>query len=179
MTVKLKTMKTGDVDIQGGAAQTFLQEMYGEESSGSVDGSRTKITGQQKTKYILHLSVVIGSHIFIFWYLPIHGNMLLYGQPMCDESQEPYYACMNFHRNWHIRTFYLLLCVYLAISALQIRYGFPIMRKPSSTMQYYGELPNLGAIVYAAIPFAIELRCIFDFTFSKTALDNFQFWQLF
>ena len=30
-----------------------------------------------------------------------------------------------------------------------------------------------------AIPFATELRCLLDFTFSKTALDIFQFWQLF
>jgi hypothetical protein len=30
-----------------------------------------------------------------------------------------------------------------------------------------------------AIPFAIEVRCVLDFTFSKTALDVFQFWQLF
>lgn len=30
-----------------------------------------------------------------------------------------------------------------------------------------------------AIPFAIELRCLFDFTFTKTSLDVFQFWQLF
>jgi piezo-type mechanosensitive ion channel component 1/2 len=30
--------------------------------------------------------------------------------------------------------------------------------------------------VYQAIPFAVELRCLLDFTFSKTSLDIFQFW---
>lgn len=73
-----------------------------------------------------------------------------------------------------MRAFYLLVCVYLTLSALQLRYGFPIMKKPSSTMQYYGELPNVGALIYNAIPFAIELRCVFDFTLSKTSLDLFQ-----
>lgn len=30
-----------------------------------------------------------------------------------------------------------------------------------------------------AVPFVTELRCLLDFTFSKTSLDIFQFWQLF
>lgn len=53
------------------------------------------------------------------------------------------------------------------------------MKKPSSVLQYYGDLPNVGSLIYAAIPFAIELRCIFDYTLSKTSLDHFQFMQLF
>lgn len=45
MTVKLKTMKTTDLDLQGGAAQNFLEEMYGnDDEDGDVDESRTKIT---------------------------------------------------------------------------------------------------------------------------------------
>jgi hypothetical protein len=34
-------------------------------------------------------------------------------------------------------------------------------------------------MAYMAIPFAMEIRCVLDFTFSKTSLDVFQFWQLF
>lgn len=30
-----------------------------------------------------------------------------------------------------------------------------------------------------AIPFAVEIRCLLDFNFSKTALDHFQYFQLF
>jgi hypothetical protein len=30
-----------------------------------------------------------------------------------------------------------------------------------------------------AIPFAVEVRCLLDFVFNKTALDVFQFWQHF
>lgn len=29
------------------------------------------------------------------------------------------------------------------------------------------------------LPFAVELRCLFDFVFTKTSLDVFQFWQCF
>lgn len=54
------------------------------------------------------------------------------------------------------------------------------MKKASSVLQYHEDpLALLGAQVYAAIPFAIEIRCLLDFTFSKTSLDIFQFWQLF
>lgn len=42
-----------------------------------------------------------------------------------------------------------------------------------------GQLGYIGAQVYMNIPFAAELRCLFDFTFTKTSLDVFQYWQLF
>ena len=38
----------------------------------------------------------------------------------------------------------------------------------------YNTIPGMiGAQVFMAIPFAIEVRCLLDFTFSKTALDVF------
>lgn len=50
-------------------------------------------------------------------------------------------------------------------------------------MQYNNTFENPVPLillnVYMAIPFLIELRCLLDFTFSKTSLDIFQFWQLF
>jgi hypothetical protein len=76
--------------------------------------------------------------------------------------------------------FYALWCCYFMLSSLQLRRGFPIMKKASSVLQYNEDaLALVGAQVYAAIPFVIEIRCLLDFTFSKTALDIFQFWQLF
>lgn len=42
-----------------------------------------------------------------------------------------------------------------------------------------GQFGYIGAQVYMALPFAAELRCLFDFVFTKTALDVFQYWQLF
>jgi hypothetical protein len=47
MTVSLKTMKTGDIDMQSNSAQDFLQSMYGSDDGRTVsDESRTKITVQ-------------------------------------------------------------------------------------------------------------------------------------
>jgi piezo-type mechanosensitive ion channel component 1/2 len=67
----------------------------------------------------------------------------------------------------------------MLLSALQIRYGFPIMKKPSSVLQYNEDpLFVVLANVYSGLPFIVELRSLLDFTFSKTSLDIFQFWQL-
>ena len=59
------------------------------------------------------------------------------------------------------------------MSSLQLSYGFPIMKKPSLVLKYYGDQPNIGLNIFAAIPFAIEVRCVLDFTLSKTSLDVF------
>lgn len=163
--------------------------MYGDEGDDtSFSESKTRITAQQKLKFILHWALIIVVHVMIFWYFPISGNKTLYkGQPYCEpkETQQYPYGCKNFHDNTSLVVFYFLFCCYFTLSALQLRYGLPIMKKPSSTMQYYdtntlsGNLGFIGAQVYVAIPFAIELRCLLDFCLTKTALDIFQFWQLF
>jgi len=36
-----------------------------------------------------------------------------------------------------------------------------------------------AANMFYSLPFAVEVRCLLDFTFSKTSLDIFQFWQTF
>lgn len=148
--------------------------MYGgEEGSGSFDKSRTKITSQQKCKFVMHWIILVFSHVFIFWYLPIHGNYMLYGQPHCDVKQYEFYGCKNFHKNGYLRFFYMLIVLYLCVSSLQLAYGFPIMKKASSVLQYYGDLPNTGSLIFCAIPFIVEIRCVLDFTMSKTSLDVF------
>ena len=131
------------------------------------------ITSQQKTKFILHWVILIGTHIFVFWYLPIHGNFVLYQQPQCNEEKYKYYGCRNFHKDVHLRVFYGFILLYLTVSSIQISRGFPIYKKPSSVMQYYGPIPNVGSLVFQAIPFMVEVRCVLDFTMSKTSLDMF------
>lgn len=42
-----------------------------------------------------------------------------------------------------------------------------------------GQVGYISAQAYMSIPFALELRCLFDFVFTKTSLDVFQYWQLF
>ena len=89
-------------------------------------------------------------------------------------TKEKDYGCKNFQKNTYLQIFYALLCVYFVLSSLQIRYGFPIFKKPSSVMQYDDSVVAvLLANAYYSIPFAIEIRCLLDFTFSKTALDIF------
>lgn len=46
MTVKLKTVKTSDLDMSSGAAQDFLHSFDNMEDQESMDDSRTKITPQ-------------------------------------------------------------------------------------------------------------------------------------
>jgi hypothetical protein len=155
--------------------------MYGEDEEGNnnFDESKTKITFQQKMKYIMHWFVLIMLHIVVFWYVPISGNIQLYNTPECDPNDlEKYkYGCRNFHANPYLQTFYFLVMFYLLRSAYQIRAGFPILKRASSVLRYNDDpIALLGAQVFMGLPFATELRCILDFTWSKTSLDNFQFW---
>jgi hypothetical protein len=154
--------------------------MYGEEAGNDkVDDSKTKITSQQKTKFIVHWFVLIFGHLYVFWYVPISGNMRLYDEAQCNFEKKQFYGCKNFHENAYLRILYVLIVLYLVLSSLQICYGFPILKKPSSVLQYNNDLGNLGSVIYMAIPFACELRCLADFAFTKTSLDIFQFYQLF
>lgn len=85
MTIRIKTLKTSDLDITGTAAQDYLKDMQSNLSH-DVDKAKTKITSQQKTKFMMHWVILIGVHIFIFWYVPIHGNYVLYAKAECDMS---------------------------------------------------------------------------------------------
>jgi len=102
MTVKLKTMKTGDMDYTGNESQEFLKTLNSQDQdSGDITENTTKITKQQKLKIFLHWFVLIGSHIFIFWYVPLKGNFDLYKDdiaPMCNvmDTKKYRYGCRNF-----------------------------------------------------------------------------------
>ena len=71
------------------------------------------------------------------------------------------------------------MCFYLLMSASQLRYGFPLHKIPSSLLDKYNPYSQIGVQIFYAIPFGVELRCLMDFAFSTTALDNNQFWQMF
>ena len=64
--------------------------MYGEDGQGNstFDSTRTKITSQQKTKYMMHMVILIVVHLFVFWFIPITGNYKLYGTAKCNKDQE-------------------------------------------------------------------------------------------
>lgn len=132
---------------------------------------------------------MIAVHWMIFWMIPIRGNINLYGtkNPYCDvEDKEHFpYGCKNFHDNKYLIIFYFLFCFYFALSAMQLRYGLPTYKKPSSMMQamdsesYEALGCMISSQIFMLIPFAAELRCLLDFSFTRTSLDIFQFWQLF
>lgn len=74
---------------------------------------------QQLCKYFLHLILVFIIHIYIFWYLPINGNVKLFGSPYCDHfiAKKMKYKCMNFKDNRYMQFYYFLMVIYLWISA--------------------------------------------------------------
>lgn len=117
MTVKLKTVKTSDLDMSNQAAQEFLHSFGDQDNNDDIEDSRTKITSQQKTKFIIHWAILVGVHIYCFWFIPIKGNFKLYGQAACDELQEKHYGCYNFKKNPAIRILYLLFCLYFICSS--------------------------------------------------------------
>lgn len=49
MTVALKTMKTGDIDMQGGAAQSLLDNMYkSDDGAVGMDDSKSRLLLSRK-----------------------------------------------------------------------------------------------------------------------------------
>ena len=145
-------------------------------------------------KYILHLVIIILSHLFIFFYCPIIGNQNIFGQPYCifpEEGQNEYkeeseneedadsdLQCNDFGYNYTLIILYLLYIVYYISSSLQIKYGFYDMKRKS--MLKSGEKSMNGIIysVFKAIPFLYEIKSTIDWTFTKTSLDFFQ-WNKF
>jgi len=123
--------------------------------------------------------VLIFAHIYCFWFIPIKGNMQLYGQAACKEDEKRWYGCFNFKENGYIRFLYILFVLYLMASSYQISLGFPTLKKASSVMQWYNDVGFVIAQVYILLPFIVEIRCLLDWIFAKTSLDIFQFWQLF
>jgi len=73
-----------------------------------------KITTQQWCKLILHWFQLLIVHGFVFWFLPIQTNYLIYGSPYCQEI----YGCKDFSENAPLQWFYLLYLVYFFFSAL-------------------------------------------------------------
>jgi hypothetical protein len=82
----------------------------------------------------MHMVLLVAVHVFCFWFIPITGNQKLYGSPECNLAQQKYYGCKNFHANTALKAFYLIACLYLLLSALQLRHGFPIQKVASSVL---------------------------------------------
>lgn len=67
--------------------------------------------------------------------------------------------------------------MYFIFSAMQIRTGLPEIRELNSITKQDAPINKYIYKVYLAIPFLWELRTITDWTFTRTALDLFQWFK--
>jgi hypothetical protein len=172
MTVKVKTLKTIDLDMQGTSAQGILDSEM-KESQDVTDTSKSKISWSQKSKWILHMFLIVVFHVYVFYFVPLYSSITMYGQPQCNKDKQKFYGCFNFKENHYLKGLYVLMIMYLWLSARQISLGFPIYRSASSIFNEEAIDPTNVSIVFGAmqIPFIIETRLIIDWVASKTSLD--------
>mmetsp|Transcript_10287 Transcript_10287/g.15683 ORF Transcript_10287/g.15683 Transcript_10287/m.15683 type:complete len:179 (+) Transcript_10287:801-1337(+) len=132
-----------------------------------IDGS----LGQLRMTF--HWLVLIVSHIFLFFYLPIKGNLDHLDLPYCDfeERDKQQTTCNNIDQVGALMAFYVLTCCYLAVGSLQIKKGLPGEQAAHFMMQRYNLPSKYLFQVFYYVPFIFELRAIVDWTFSSTALD--------
>ena len=69
-------------------------------------------------KYILQVLLTISVHIWVFWYLPIQGNLNTQNTYTCEDSTKP---CNEVLDNFYIIFFYIFYAAYLSISGIQIK----------------------------------------------------------
>ena len=99
---------------------------------------RTKITLAMVSKFYLQWILLIFVHGLVFWFFPIHGNQKLQNQSYCVKDADKLgIKCNEFGGNWALIFFYILYCLYFWVSALQIKYGVPEMKKGNFMMNSY------------------------------------------
>ena len=103
----------------------------------------TDVNYAMVSKYYLQWFMLFLVHFFVFWYWPIRGNRLAQGSDICDPNGANADKCNDFTDNGYLITYYILYCAYFAISALQIRYGLPELRKGSFAMGAYTKANEL------------------------------------
>jgi hypothetical protein len=130
-------------------------------------------------KYILHILIVIVSHLFIFFYCPMKGNMNTYNLIYCPPKDElieddEERQCNDFLSNKALIIFYWLYIIYYVSSGLQVKYGYHDMRRKSMLKSGNNSINGTIYNSFKAIPFLYEIKLAIDWTFTKTCLDLFQ-----
>ncbi len=125
------------------------------------------------SKYILQFFIIIFCHLLIFFWFPFRGNYINLNTITCTKTDEDD-NCNSFSNNSYLILCYILYCIYLFFSGLQIRDGYYDMKQKSILMN--GEKSINGGIYsgFKAIPFVNEIKLALDWTFTKTSLDLFQ-----
>ena len=126
-------------------------------------------------KYLLHMVIVIFGHAFVFFFMPIRGNINLNSRIFCQKDEK---ECNDFLDNKIILVFYLLYVIYFIGSGLQVKYGFYDMKRQSVLKSAKNTISGLIYNGYKSIPFLYEIKLAIDWTFTGTCLDIFQ-WNKF
>lgn len=69
--------------------------------------------------------------------------------------------------------------IYFFLSGLQVKYGYKKFKKVNSFMVNRNSPSYFFMLVFIAIPFLYEIKCIMDWTFLKTSLQLFDWFKLF
>lgn len=114
----------------------------------------------------------------MLWFFPIYGNQLSLGKDTCDDSiPQDVARCNNLSNNWAAQIFFFLGLVYLYIFALQIKDGLPEVREGLDLERSDSRLRSIAFKTFLKVPFVWELKVLADWTFSKTALDIYQWFR--
>mmetsp|Transcript_4982 Transcript_4982/g.3610 ORF Transcript_4982/g.3610 Transcript_4982/m.3610 type:complete len:208 (+) Transcript_4982:725-1348(+) len=92
--------------------------------------------------------------------------------------QQGFIDCNEFRYNWSLIVFYLLYCCYWLISALQMKFGIAEMKKGNFMMWSYSPINKLVYQIYMYTPFLLESKTFADWTFTRTSLDVFQWFNI-
>ena len=126
-------------------------------------------------KYILQIIIVFFGHIFIFFFMPMTGNLNLNNNIYCSSEDD---VCNDFLNNKTLIFFYILYLLYFVFSGLQVKYGFYDMKRISVLKAKNNNIAGYIYNTYKAIPFLYEIKLGIDWTFTSTCLDIFQ-WNKF
>ena len=69
--------------------------------------------------------------------------------------------------------------IYFILSGLQVKYGYKKFKKINSFMVKRNTFRYIFMMVFVAIPFLYEIKCIMDWTFLQTSLQLFDWFKLF
>ena len=127
-----------------------------------------------KLKYYLQWGLVIFINIVIFWFLPSKSNLAAQNHLYWDTSLKENKKCNEVNDNNYLITFYLLYWIYFYLSAIQICYGYPELKKGNFLMKNSTAINRIGFQTFRAIPFLLELKIFSDWSFTRTSLDVFQ-----
>jgi hypothetical protein len=126
-------------------------------------------------KFWFQIVMLLIVHGLIFWHLPMKANNILQTNYYCTyDDPETGEKCNEVFMNYYLTIFYFLFVLYFMISALQVRFGLPEIRKGSIVREDTSPISKGIVQGYLATPFIFELKIISDWTFTKTALDLFQ-----